>query len=113
MRLRLPLLAAAALLGTVPPASAEYCGSYPDENNDWTLGQIQGAGIYDVRATEGIGCRTARRVALNAYRHNTAGARAWTYKGYWRCKEVARGYEYVRVRCFTPSGRRVRWEAGA
>lgn len=115
MRPRLPLLAAATscLLIAASPADAKPCGNYPDENGNWTLEPIQGAGIYNVRASEDLPCAVARRVARNAYRHNRRGETTWLYNGTWRCTELASGYEYVKVRCVAQSGRRVRWEAGA
>lgn len=114
MRTRLVLLLAAAALAVgAAPAAAKPCGSYPDENGRWTMGEIEGAGIYDVTASPALPCATARRVAMRAYRDRHADATTWTYRGFWSCRVLDEGYEYLRARCRTPGGRRVTWESGS
>jgi hypothetical protein len=107
------LACAAVALGAATPAGAASvtrdCGNYgyneDTEESGWTMGEVSGAGIFNVRATR-TPCAAARRVALKAY----PGQKQ--YRG-WKCRYLKQDYEYAKVRCSQNARQYVTWETGA
>ena len=99
------------LLHAVPAdaaTSVTECGSYGYIESagrvGWTLGDISGAGIYNV-TTRKVACGTARRF-VRRYRGTDS------YYPKWRCREV-NDYESSDIRCTASGGRVIHWQTGA
>jgi hypothetical protein len=117
MKARAALLAVTVLLALAVDAPAraaapiKECGnaSFGASGPVFTLGEISGAGIYNI-TTRVASCREARRV-IRRWSSLDGGMPA-RIRGL-DCRNLREAYEYVDVRCTGSRGRVVRWQSGA
>ena len=104
-------LALAVSVGLMPTTAGAH-----DAPRRCGASNFEGAGWWDLRAHDGIGCPHARKLA-NKWHHRTlnGGTSEWFNVGErrWRCVDEPYGAESVIVRCRSRNDHRVHFKWGS